>query len=231
MGFIERLRQQREVEVQERSRRDSELATVKQVEDTLRRQKEAQEREFHQRRRLQAEAFSQESEVGLLVVKLGRFLIEGGRADIILQGTSALAGFPRPYFIRGDSVRLGYTIAPLYYDGGVRGITYPSVKPADQDSVFDIAMWDFKKVAESQECRDGTFDGYFSEGEQKFLAVETMPDGNIKFYTNPFIMTTSIKEWRGTNKKNDIVDKALEAAFNYHRSHRFRYRYVRNERD
>lgn len=236
MAFIERLRQQKEVAALARSQQDSELAAAKQAEDYTQQQRDTQEREFHQQRRQEAEAFRQESGVGLLVVELGRFLIEERRADTILKQNSALIELPSPHTysnIHGDEgfrERLGYTVAPLYDDWGYRSITYPSsISLSDKESVFDIVMWDFKNVVGQRECRDGTFDGAFSEAEQRFLAVETRPDGNIAFHAG-WLGTGSIKEsqWRGSNKKNDIFDKALEKAFKHPGTHRFKYRYVRN---
>lgn len=57
MGFIERLRQQKETEALTRSQRETELGRKRKAEDAARQQREAQEREFHQQRKQQAETF------------------------------------------------------------------------------------------------------------------------------------------------------------------------------
>ena len=223
MGFVERLRQQKDVAALARSQRDSELATAKQAENIVRQQREVQEREFHQQRTRQAGTFRQESGVGLLVVELGKFLVESGRADTILEQRSALTGFPSTHTysnIHGDSVRLNYTIAPLYDDWGYRSITYPPIKPTDPDSLFDIILWDFKGLVGIRSGRERK--GWWEEAEQKFLAVESRPDGNILFHARKSI-TKSKQEWRASS---GILDKTLEEAFYNPRIYRFEYHHV-----
>lgn len=223
MGFIERLRLQKEAVVQIRSQQEAVLQRKNEAEAIVGQQREAQEKEYHRQRSLQAETFRQESGIGLLVVELGRFLIEEGKTDTILQGKSALKGFPNHHgysCIHGDSVRLGYTIAPLYDDWGYRSITYPPISAVDQDSVFDIAMWDFKGLAgkRSSPGRKGDWE----KAEQKFLAVESRPDGNIVFHARKS-GTKSKQEWRASS---DILDKALEEAFCNPRIYKFEYHHL-----
>lgn len=223
MGFIERLRLQKETVAQVRSQQVAVLQRKSEVETTARQSREAQEKEYHQQRRQQAETFRQESGIGLLVVELGRFLIEEGRADTVLQGKSALDRLPSPHnyqCIHGDSMRLGYTVAPLYDDWGYRSITYPPISAIDQDSVFDIAMWDFKGLAgkRSSPGRKGDWE----EAEQKFLAVESRPDGNIVFHARKSGIKSN-QEWRISS---DILDDTLEEAFSNPRIYKFEYHHL-----
>lgn len=198
MGFIERLRQQKETTAQVSSLQAAELQRKREAEETERQQRTAQEKEYHQQRRLQAETFRQENGVGILVAELGRFLVEE-----IFKGVS-----------KGPD----YEIKPpprLAWDPVIE-ITYPSIPPTDPDSTVDIAIWDMKYLGHHSKGDKG-----WEEAEQKFLAVETKPDGNVVFHARKSV-TKPEREWR-INK--DILDKALEEAFYNPRIHKFEYRH------
>lgn len=119
---------------------------------------------------------------------------------------------------KGVSKGSDYEITPPPYLAwnSVIEISYPSIPPTDQDSIFDMAIWDMKYLGSRSKG-----DKYWEEAEQKFLAVETRPDGNVVFHARNNV-TKSGRDW-GTNKA--ILDKALEQAFYNPGIHKFQYRH------
>lgn len=192
MGFIESLRQQKEVEARATQQKAHELAMAKQAEEAARQQREAQEEKFHNQRKQQAERFREESGVGAMVYELAKFM-----APPTPPSFGPLDG-------RTVGYRSGSAGAEIYHNGFLQ-----DRRPADPDSVFDTISWDKK----SHYKKD-----YESE---KFISVETCPDGKIIFHAGWFGSTTiPLEKWRSNNRES-IFDSALEKAYNHPGTNRY----------
>lgn len=86
------------------------------------------------------------------------------------------------------------------------------VSQRDPDSVLDIALWDGVYTSGSSEVRVLVNATHYSE---KYIAVESCPDGTIVFHGN-WRGSTTIREteWRSEDKEQ-IFDRALEKAFKH----------------
>lgn len=225
MGFIEKLRSASVLAKQQRLQRGEQLGTQQEADRVKQEQIAVAQHELFLQKRKKAEIHRQESGLIPLILGFGKYLIEEGRARTILQGRKALPDLPgliSYQSINGDSYGLstgspGYTIAPLYDNWGYPSITYPDIPHAStaQGSVLDIAMWDFRNVAKNQ--GSGLRSWYI--GEQKFLAVETRPDGVITFHAGTKVEVS-------TKVGRESLDSVLERAFNRPGNHRFKYCYL-----
>lgn len=195
MEFLEGLRQQQEAGIHVRSQQEVELQRKREAEETARLQREVQERERHQQCRIQAEEFRQESGVGTLVRTLGEILA----GEKFLDHTISNGPHNREVFrSRGKSIGPDYV-----QDWLVSPFKKPAISLTDPDSTLDITIWDIRYVGEQE------YDGHWSQGRSKFLAVETRPDGNVVFHSEG---RETIQEhtWR-TNPT--ILEEGLERAF------------------
>lgn len=192
MGFVEGLKHQLAAEVL----RKQQLITQQEAKERERLQRQAVEQERRAQRRQQAEDFRKESSVGAVVAELGGFL--------------ATPTIP-------ITVRTTVSDGGNAYEEGSTGRGFSSVGlgrinlvPKDPDSVFDSAEWDSKYIGFTHLKYGGGNDSHYSE---KFIAVETCPDGRIIFHAGWLGSTTiRVGEWRGNDRK-DIFDKALEKAY------------------
>ncbi len=188
MGLVERLR--REVaELQLRQQLKDQPDAKREAEKF---QKENIERERHAQREQQAENFRKESEVGDAVERLGFFLesTQVARFNFYSQST--------------EFVRRGFSRGP-------KSVVSLPISRRDPDSVFDTVEWDHK--SDHSSYRKGG--GYYSHDSNKYIAVESCPDGRIVFHAGWFGSTTlQLTKWR-TQDKEQILDKALDKAFNH----------------
>lgn len=205
MGFIERLRQQKEVEAQANFQRQNELFRRAEAEEAAREQREAQEKEFHRQRRLQAQNYFQESQVEALVTELAG-IIQGrcrgyptaGRLDHVWHDISSLnlilSQGRLPSLAKNlDSVSFG-----IVWDTVKKGIKKRSIPLGDQAREHgSIEKWD--------------------EFEGKFIEVETQPSGNIILHARRDIIVPEPK-WKTSR---DALEDALEQAYNNPRIQRY----------
>lgn len=87
----------------------------------------------------------------------------------------------------------------------------------DPDSVFEWAQWDIKHCGNS-----GVKSGWNEHFSEKYIAVETCPNGTIVFHGGWRSSTTiPLTKWRDNKNRELIFDKALEKAFKNPKIHRF----------
>lgn len=210
MGFIERLRQE---EAAKALREQQRLRAQLEAEEKERLQRETAEKERRAQRRQQAERFREESGVGIAVAKLCEVLATP-TIPIVHAGTASDWGQGpeyTEYVGRGNS------------SGPTSAGNLP-ISQKDSDSVFDIVLWD----ATSHNYAEAKRHGGFSHHSEKYIAVESCPDGTIVFHGGWFVSTTiRITEWR-TNAKEQIFDKALEKAYTHPGVHGYSVRHVKS---
>ncbi len=201
MGFIERLRQQKEADAQARIQSEAELSRKRTIEEEARQQLETQEREYHQQRRQRAQALFQESQTESLVTAL---------ADVV-QGSCR--GYPTSG--RFDRV---WTSEIDQSQGQLPALA------KDSDSVSFGIIWDqVKKRSRSvpiplgDHAREHGSMKKWDELEAKFIEVETQPDGDIIFHANRDIKVPG-KKWK-SNKT--LIENALEQSYNNPRHQRY----------
>ena len=194
MGFIERLEQEEITKTQQ-------LRVGQEAWERDRLQKEAIERGRRAVRKEQAEKFREESRVGVAVARLGEFLT---RPTIPYQTYETHDGFQDLVTkYRGR----GFSKGPITSAGDL------PVHQNDPDSVFDTAVWDaaYTKgfIFPTQTNKLYEANSY----SEKYIAVESCPDGAIVFHAGWLGSTTiRMQEWR-TRDKEQLFDKALERAF------------------
>lgn len=209
MGFVERLRQQKETETLVRGQREAELVRKRDAEEAVREQKEAREREFHTQRKQQAEAYLQESGIESLISEVGK----------IIGGSYGWVGDP-PWSRRFGGGQLSSATSDW------RRLPTSATDP---DSVSIGIVWDeLQKGTKSAPIPTGVSREYgkmeqWSEFEGKFFAVETHPDGNIIFHARRDI-TVPEQKWRSDK---GVVDAALEQAYNSPRTQKYNGRFSR----
>lgn len=176
MGFIENLKQRLEVELQTRQQREESLRLARQAEETDQVQREIRERERHKQRRGQAEAFEQESGMGILLDEL----IELVKMD---SSKKSPKGIQRilPVTSRGS-------IDQVYDSDEVRCLK-SAIKPRDPDSFYDVIRWDDGQVKVARDYssweakRSGQGINRILHHYRKFIGIETTPDGDIIFHS------------------------------------------------
>lgn len=200
MRFIERLKQEDAARVQ----REQQLEAQQEAAKMARIQKEADERERRAKRRQLAERFREESGVGNAVAKLGEYL---STPTIPITRSSFSDGIHdswTDYIGRGSS-------SANTYAGDL------PIRQRDPDSTFDTATWDAKDLRRWKKGTGGSYE-YFTE---KYIAVETCPDGTIVFHASWSGSTTiETAKWR-TGNKEQLFDKALEKAYNNPGDHQY----------
>ncbi len=203
MGFVEGLRHQLAAE----SLRKQQLITQREVKEREKLQREAIEQERRAQRRQQAEDFRKESTVDAVVAELGEFLATPTVPTTIRTTISD----------GGDGYEDGFTGR----GSSSVGLGRVNLAPKDPDSVFDSVEWDSKLIDSAEWDRRHTYiDTHlrdkgrnYSHYSEKFIAVETYPDGTIIFHAGWFGTTTiQVEKWRG-NDRTSIFDKALEKAY------------------
>lgn len=209
MGFIERLRQQKEADALAITQREAELGRRREAEEAVRQQREAQERELHIQRKQRAEAYFQESGIESLISELGK----------IIGGSYGWVG-DSPWSRRHGGGQLSSATSDWR--------RLPTLA-TDPDSVSIGIVWDeLQKGTKSAPIPKGVSREHgtmeqWSEFEGKFFAVETLPDGNIIFHTRRDI-TVPEQKWR---IDKGVVDAALEQAFNSPRTQKYNGRFSR----
>lgn len=200
LGFIERLRQQKAVEYATEQEIHSIAAAKERAEEATRQQREAQEREFHRQKRLQAETYLQECGIEHLIAELGKIL--GNTGDMGTRGWGRL-----------DSGRLdsdwftGYNKVPDL--------------ATDPDSTSIGFLRDVKKIGNYVgDVRERSHHGSretWDIFEGKYFAVENRPDGIVIFHARRDI-TVPEPKWRNNIH---ILEDALEQAYNNPRIQKF----------
>lgn len=202
MSFVERLRQEDLAKAQSKQRLEAQQEAIKKE----RLKAEEAERERHAQRIQIAERFREESGVGNAVAKLIEYL---STPTIPVTRTSFSDGIHDSwieYVGRGSSgirkktrlkgfLRIGSTVTSYSED-------YFPFSQRHPDSVFDTVHWD-------------TADLGHSLHSEKYIAVETCPDGTIVFYAGWIGSTTiGLEKWR-TGNKEQLFEKALEKAYKH----------------
>lgn len=152
MGFIERLKQQSEVEVLARNQREAELSKKGEIEEATRQEKEAREREFHEQRRQQAETYYRQSGVDVLFSDFKKILEDSGRLDSEVIPLDSGKEFTFTWKGR-DPDRV--TLQPIFWDRKIR-----------------------RNICEGNVSSGYSYD--VCEG--KFLQADVLPEGNVVFY-------------------------------------------------
>lgn len=198
MRFVEMLRQKLALETQAQEQLTKQLEVEERERYQRRLQGEAVERARHEQRRRQALEFREKSRVGITVTELGRFLaIPTIPVRRISYEDGKEIGFSEEHIGRGSSSGLLYT-------------TELPILRKDPDSIFDIARWDKVKTGTLSDGKGGFYTHY----PEKYIVVETCPDGTIVFHAGSRSSTTiPVVELR-TNDKEQILDEALKKAFN-----------------
>lgn len=119
MGFIENLRKSTEERLAAEQQRKTQEAVLQAAQEEQRRQQEAKDKAFHEGRRQGAEAFRQESGIGVLMEDLAGILKKGGRQD---------CSYARP----GHNHTSGY------------GRNDENIPYSDPDSLRDQVSWNFR---------------------------------------------------------------------------------------
>lgn len=101
--------------------------------------------------------------------------------------------------------------------------------PSDQDSMFDVLDWHSRIVVQGRESKDANFFGTYSIYERKFIAVETRPDGDIKFHAGWFGSTVKRSSWSGNKNRGELLDQALESAFHHPRTYLLKINHIKAE--
>lgn len=178
MGFIERLRQQKEAEEQVRRLRAAELGSAQQAERVAKQQREAEEKDLHRQRREQAQAFLDESGFSTKLEEFGKLIRRGS----YIQG----GNFPK--FDPDSEMRhFAWDQNPIKKDIVKKG--WPGT-------------WDYivgKHIA-IEICPNGTFIFYGAKGVKSTISRETWIENNQilderleNAYTNPLIETAEVQ--------------------------------------
>lgn len=200
MGFIERLRQQKEAEFTAREESYSRAKATRQAKEATRQQRETQERELHAQRRQQAETYLQGCGIEPLIAELGKIFGHTGK-----MGTRG--------WDRLDSGRLQSDWFTAYNK-------VPDLA-TDPDSASIGFLWEVKKIgsydAEVRERSDHGSREKWDIFEGKYFAVENRPDGIVIFHARRDI-TVPEPKWRNSK---DILEESSEQAYNNPRIQKF----------
>lgn len=207
MGFIEKLKQRLEAEAQARQLREESLRFAKQTEETARIQRESKEAEIHTQRRKQAEAFEQESGIGVLLEELRR-LVSMDNSKQWPKGRQRISP-PMSWddYVYRNAYEYDSGIAQTYHEGTNQlGST---IKLFDTDSIYDVIRWDDgeEKVVKDYSTHERV--NRIVHHSRKYIGVETSPDGDIVFHfkTRKSVPRSAWKDNR------EILESALGEAY------------------
>ncbi len=212
MGFIERLRQRLESETQARQQHAESLQLAKQEGEAVRIQREAGEAEIHTQRRKQAEAFWQESGVGILLDKLEELIKIDSSKAWSFKAHLWPKKKPDPPPDMGEGVDTGayaYALRPSREEGGLIAAIKPGTQGPNSGSVCEaVSWWDGEgKVVKDFSTREAV--NRLVHQFYKYVGVEASPDGNITFHFKTR-KSVPISAWKANR---DILENTLGEAY------------------
>lgn len=178
MGFIENLRRGIEERLIAGKQEKTQAAALQAAQEAQTRQQEAAEKEFHRKRRAQAEAFQKESGIDIMLSSLYGLLDRDPARHGQRKGHVTLFK-PRGSSNYPEAVTDFIKVSPRQEERSLKSIGYSAVKELtyrhelDEDAIFDVIILG-EHTSSYSENHNAETDHYAI-----YLVTETTPDGDI----------------------------------------------------